>query len=285
MKKRVIVDSDGEELLFEEASPKRAKTKKSSCLEDEYACPITQELFIDPVTAEDGRVYEREAITQMFKVCNEQATTIRSPITNQPMGSQLFQAHQVKSTLLLLIAENLITGERVDAWNETMKRMEENRCALANLKKSAEAGNAQAMYDLGRAFRKGEYGLKKDETDGFLWYKRASDLGHASAMCAVGQSHVMGRGVGTINVSLGMAIVFASAWRGSEHACSEIARWFNYGLNNLPQDLYEARFYYVKMQQAEIKDSGAKVRERASSFLNSWDALELPDTRPLSGVN
>ena len=28
----------------------------------EFLCPITQELPIDPVTAEDGRVYERQAI-------------------------------------------------------------------------------------------------------------------------------------------------------------------------------------------------------------------------------
>ena len=32
----------------------------------EFCCPITQELPIDPVTAEDGRVYERSAIEETF---------------------------------------------------------------------------------------------------------------------------------------------------------------------------------------------------------------------------
>ena len=31
---------------------------------DEFLCPITQDLPMDPVTAEDGSVYERSAITQ-----------------------------------------------------------------------------------------------------------------------------------------------------------------------------------------------------------------------------
>ena len=30
----------------------------------EFLCPITQELPIDPVTVEDGRVYERSAIEE-----------------------------------------------------------------------------------------------------------------------------------------------------------------------------------------------------------------------------
>ena len=31
---------------------------------EEFVCPITQELPVDPVTAEDGRVYERSAIEE-----------------------------------------------------------------------------------------------------------------------------------------------------------------------------------------------------------------------------
>ena len=33
---------------------------------EEYVCPITAELPIDPVTAEDGRCYERHAIEDWF---------------------------------------------------------------------------------------------------------------------------------------------------------------------------------------------------------------------------
>jgi hypothetical protein len=33
----------------------------------EFLCPITQELPIDPVTAEDGHVYERSAIEEWLE--------------------------------------------------------------------------------------------------------------------------------------------------------------------------------------------------------------------------
>ena len=33
---------------------------------EEYVCPITAELPVDPVTAEDGRCYERHAIEDWF---------------------------------------------------------------------------------------------------------------------------------------------------------------------------------------------------------------------------
>ena len=32
----------------------------------EMICPITKQLFCDPVSAEDGRVYENQAITTWF---------------------------------------------------------------------------------------------------------------------------------------------------------------------------------------------------------------------------
>jgi hypothetical protein len=41
-------------------------------------CPITQELFQDPVMATDGYTYERTAIQKSFQRGN-----MRSPITNQ----------------------------------------------------------------------------------------------------------------------------------------------------------------------------------------------------------
>ncbi|CAF1261544.1 unnamed protein product [Rotaria sp. Silwood1] len=43
-------------------------------------CPITLELFNDPVTGEDGNTYEREAITQWIIQCGT------SPITKKPLN-------------------------------------------------------------------------------------------------------------------------------------------------------------------------------------------------------
>ena len=48
---------------------------------DELVCPITHELPVDPVTAEDGRVYERSAIEEWLKHHSV------SPSTGQPLSS------------------------------------------------------------------------------------------------------------------------------------------------------------------------------------------------------
>ena len=55
---------------------------------DEYLCPITQELPIDPVMAEDGRIYERLAIMEWL------GRNRQSPITREPMGINLIRSPQ-----------------------------------------------------------------------------------------------------------------------------------------------------------------------------------------------
>ena len=49
----------------------------------ELLCPITHSLPVDPVTAEDGNIYERSAIEEWLK--GQQ----RSPLTNVAMGAKL----------------------------------------------------------------------------------------------------------------------------------------------------------------------------------------------------
>ena len=53
----------GPSLQESQAAVKRARQAIEE-LADEYTCPITFELPIDPVTAEDGRCYERCAIEE-----------------------------------------------------------------------------------------------------------------------------------------------------------------------------------------------------------------------------
>ena len=59
---------------------------------EEYVCPITAELPIDPVTAEDGRFYERHAIEEWFS--RQPEAQVKSPMTNELMGKRLLPAMQ-----------------------------------------------------------------------------------------------------------------------------------------------------------------------------------------------
>ena len=54
---------------------------------DEFVCPITQELSVDPVTAEDGRVYERSAMEEwLARQPDAQVKTKPSPTAHYEQG-------------------------------------------------------------------------------------------------------------------------------------------------------------------------------------------------------
>ena len=50
--------------------------------DDALICPITLELFHDPVLAQDGHTYERAAIEEWIRKNNT------SPLTNQQISSE-----------------------------------------------------------------------------------------------------------------------------------------------------------------------------------------------------
>jgi U-box domain len=57
-------------------------------------CPIALELFVDPVTVEDGNTYERDAISQWI---HQHGT---SPITKKPMKiDRLIPNHSIKDSV------------------------------------------------------------------------------------------------------------------------------------------------------------------------------------------
>eukprot|EP00873_Tetraselmis_striata_P035807 jgi/Tetstr1/456071/TSEL_042841.t1 len=60
-------------------------------MEEWLICPITQEIMADPVRAEDGYTYEREAIAAHFR------RRAVSPMTNLPIGTAVFPNRIVKS--------------------------------------------------------------------------------------------------------------------------------------------------------------------------------------------
>ena len=61
---------------------------------DLYKCPITTDIMFDPVTAEDGYTYEREAILEWF------VNNSTSPMTNVKIGKNIIPNHAIKSAAM-----------------------------------------------------------------------------------------------------------------------------------------------------------------------------------------
>ena len=130
---------------------------------NEFLCPITQELPVEPVTAMDGKVYERKAIEEHLRTGNG-----RSPMTNQPMGSTLLPAPHVRNSLELMVKSGALTGDKVDAWKSKLQEEE----TIAKLLEKAQAGDTDAMTHLGFEYE------DQSSSRTLAWYQRGADAGN-----------------------------------------------------------------------------------------------------------
>lgn len=72
---------------------------------DAHRCPITHQLLVDPVTAEDGHVYERDALKQWLTGQD------RSPVTNRVMSSAVYPTIAARQTVSGLADAGLLDDD------------------------------------------------------------------------------------------------------------------------------------------------------------------------------
>ena len=227
---------------------------------DEYVCPITAELPIDPVTAEDGRCYERCAIEEWFS--RQPRPQVKSPVTNEPMGKRLLPAMQVRNSLNRLVESGAISGSKADAWKKAMAEEAE----VAALRVKAEGGDASAMSLLCPAYYKGERGLKKDMAQAFTWFKRAADLKDVRGLTDCGALYLNGHGAER-SPSRGLIMLGEAAALGSEHACAILGQANAEGHYGFDKDPQEATRWYREMQKCDRIRTTEEYREKAAAWL------------------
>ena len=227
---------------------------------EELVCPITQELPVDPVTAEDGRVYERSAIEAHIK--GRSAEALKSPITNEPMGPRLFPAVQTRNNIERMVKSGAIGGDKAAAWQ---KRIEEEE-RVAETRRKAEGGDAAAMRDLGSWYREGEKGLAVDLKQSFEWFERAAEqLDDARALTSCAQALLEGKGVSR-DTARGHFMLGAACALGAEHACYLKGWGHQFGQWGLKRDDKQVARWFRKMPGCSIKNS-AIAREMAAKWL------------------
>jgi TPR repeat protein len=246
----------------EPATEHANKFKKLEALVDdsasEFLCPITQELPIDPVTAEDGRVYERSAIEEWL------TTNEKSPHTNEPMGKRLLPALQVKNMIATLVKSGALSADNCAAWTLKLEKEKE----VEELRQHAEAGDARAMRLLAFAYKQG-VGVKKDRAAAFEWATRAADLDDVAALTLVADCHLYGKGT-TKDEITGLIEFGQAAALGSEHACYLLAYAYHRGLYGLKKDASKVVHWAAKMRRAtgnSICDCTAENRARIEGYV------------------
>ena len=92
----------------------------------------------------------------------------------------------------------------------------------------AEQGDAQAQFNLGLMYDKGQ-GVKQDDVEAVKWYRKAAEQGNANAQFLLGFSYILGKGV-QVNKALAK-------------------EWFSKACDNGNQDGCE---YYGKLNKGEL---------------------------------
>lgn len=75
--------------------PEKGQKSSSLNMEEFLICPITMQLFKDPVIASDGYTYEREAMQQWLSTGHN-----RSPVTNEQLENTKLISNRVIKILL-----------------------------------------------------------------------------------------------------------------------------------------------------------------------------------------
>jgi hypothetical protein len=73
-------------------------------------CPITSLLLVCPVRAEDGHVYEADALERWLR------SSRRSPLTNKPMGAETTKSGRTRSLILAAIENGVVDDEAAATW-------------------------------------------------------------------------------------------------------------------------------------------------------------------------
>ena len=228
---------------------------------NEFLCPITFSLPVDPVTAEDGNVYERSAIEEWLEQQH------KSPVTNLAMGTRLQPALRVKNMIRAMVTSGALTGDKVDAWKLKLEEEQE----VAEMLREAEAGDGAAMYNLGLWYEYGEMGLAKDDAKAFEWYEKSHEAGYASGTVGLGNCYLLGYGVPKCPVR-GAMLMGDTAARGSKYACYILGLAYAKGDWGFPEDEKMARRYYSMVASAAINDCTAVAKEKAATWLREHPA-------------
>jgi len=80
-------------------------------------------------------------------------------------------------------------------WQARMLRKGGPKRGRDRLLVDAEAGDPEACYQLGLAYRRGSAHRPKDDLSATLWFRKAADAGHEGAIAAMAEAYLGGHGV------------------------------------------------------------------------------------------
>lgn len=209
---KVPKESDTAERCAKDKAAPSVPVETSTSVKDVAAdlkCPITRELMLDPVTADDGRMYEREAMEEHIR---RNGAELKSPMDNKPMDSyRLMPQVQVRNTIEILVETHVIVGDLAITY---LARREEKKQMKILLEK-ANGGDLESMVVAGVNYDQGNHGFAVDIKKAHSWFEKSHNKGDVRGTVCFGYNLVIGRGC-SMNRARGMLYIGMAAERGSD---------------------------------------------------------------------
>jgi TPR repeat protein len=144
--------------------------------------------------------------------------------------------------LVSFLAAALLAPSKLQA-DEPVARsfVVDNKAALAKLLAKAQAGDAEAQYQVGRAYSEGKE-VGKDETVALQWFLKAAQRDHAKAQVSLGSIYSHGFGVQQ-DWSESIRWFRKAAFQGDRVAMHNLGLDFEHA-HGVPRDFEEAAHWY-----------------------------------------
>eukprot|EP00563_Minutocellus_polymorphus_P015497 CAMPEP_0181055144 /NCGR_PEP_ID=MMETSP1070-20121207/19051_1 /TAXON_ID=265543 /ORGANISM="Minutocellus polymorphus, Strain NH13" /LENGTH=317 /DNA_ID=CAMNT_0023134453 /DNA_START=112 /DNA_END=1065 /DNA_ORIENTATION=+ len=240
-----------------ECEHKRQK-KAIDAIVKEYSCPLSLELPVEPVTAEDGRVYNRADISRHIENAKngdnddggndddddddddgngDEYKNLRSPVTNEKMGPKLVPAIQVQNMIRALVESKAVDDASIEHWRK-----------VDTVRNKAINGDPVSMAILSGWFFDGDNGLFEDYEMSYSWVKKAADLENSRAKADVGYMLYNGNGVERNPTEAALYLGMAAAM-GAPNGAYYLARFYFEGRDDVgcfAKDNGKARYWLIK---------------------------------------
>lgn len=244
-----------------ETEPPQEYRVPSPCDDDmleEYKCPITHELPVWPVVAEDGMTYDRPAIEEWF-----QKGQGKSPMTNELMGTKLVDAVQARNAIERMIMKGIIQGEAARVWMDRQEEVQSIDKDARELLMKAHKGDVNSQRIIGFCYRDGTRGFKKDRAKANHWYEKGAAKDDPMCVVSLGVYYLNGSVGPRKTVSRGLVWLTRAAMLGSEHGANCVGNYFA----DLKTSDAEAKYWYEKSLTCKTRDSTTGNRAQRDEWL------------------
>ena len=175
--------------------------------------------------------------------------------------------------LALMLTGGAVAGPFEDA--SAAHERGDYAAALRLLRPLAEQGDADAQFNLGFLYAKGE-GVPQDHAEAVKWYRLAAEQGNAQAQNDLGASYVNGEGVPQ-DYAEAVKWYRLAAEQGDADAQVNLGSMYLMG-QGVPQDYVQAHMWFnlaaARYSEAKDQDRAAKARDFVASKMTPEQLAE-----------